>query len=213
MSEKNSMSVLDTINLFRNEASSNELGAGVHENIRITKIDTERRKDRNNVVIKRHLFITFKKFNKNDEDIGEKEVSFFDVDPVGKSPIKSLAYFISDVRSILSCYYTEEELDEKFDPIKDALFPDGMEEDIDENDFTIDNISKYIKKVKDFSKIEKITDELFYDLMKDKIGFSSKFLRLKLEESSNGKFIQLPRYGAFIEPADVKKEESLILNA
>jgi hypothetical protein len=71
----------DILNIFNEQASSSELGAGVHERVRLITIDPERRKDNNGNLIKKQLFLKFKKFNKEGVDIGEKDVSFFLVDP------------------------------------------------------------------------------------------------------------------------------------
>jgi hypothetical protein len=39
----------------------------------------------------------------------------------------------------------------------------------------------------------------FNKLLSDKIGFDSKAFRLKLEESKDAKYIQIPRYDRFVE--------------
>jgi hypothetical protein len=65
MSDKNNDLVgnenaFDILNIFNEQASSSEL-AGVHERVRLITIDPERRKDNNGNLIKKQLFLKFKK--------------------------------------------------------------------------------------------------------------------------------------------------------
>jgi hypothetical protein len=39
-----------------------------------------------------------------------------------------------------------------------------------------------------------------FNKLSDKIGFDSKAFRLKLEESKDAKYIQIPRYDRFVKP-------------
>jgi hypothetical protein len=50
---------IDILNIFNEQASSSELGAGVHERVRLITIDPERR-DNNGNLIKKQLFLKFK---------------------------------------------------------------------------------------------------------------------------------------------------------
>jgi hypothetical protein len=54
------------------------------------------------------------------------------------------------------------------------------------------------------------TSDQFNKLLSDKIGFDSKAFRLKLEESKDAKYIQIPRYDRFVEKAGVEKEDSVL---
>jgi hypothetical protein len=50
----------DILNIFNEQASSSELGAGVHERVRLITIDPERRKDNNGNLIKKSCFLSSK---------------------------------------------------------------------------------------------------------------------------------------------------------
>ena len=205
--------VFDILNIFNEQASSSELAAGVHERVRLISIDPERRKDNNGNVIKKQLFLKFKKFNKSGEDVGEKEISFFMIDAAKDSSIDNLHTFLSQTRELLSLYYTNEEIEESFDPLA-VLYDadnDDREEDVVAADFNYNVIRKKVfKKESDFVKVEKAICSSFYAMLKDKVGFDSTPFRLKLEESQDAKYIQIPRFDRFVEKAGVSKEDSVL---
>lgn len=203
----------DILNIFNEEASSSELGAGVHERVKLITVDPERRKDNNGNLVKKQLFLKFKKFTKEGVDVGEKEISFFLIDSAKDSAVNNLYTFIAQTRELLSVFLTEEEITESFDPL--SVLYDGDNDDREDDavceDFTYDLIKKRVlKKEKSFTDVETAICQQFTELLKDKIGFDSKSFRLKLEESSDAKYIQIPRFDRFVEPAGVPKEESVL---
>ena len=202
----------DIVSMFEQGATTSELQAGVHEKIRLVSIDPERRKDREGVLVKKQLFLKFKKFGKGGEDIGEVNVSFFMIDPAKDSAINNLHSFLSQTREILSVYIPEEELNEKFDPLSALVAPENeMTEDELAKNFTYDLIKKKIlRKASQFTLVEETICKQFSDLLEDKVGFESDFIRLKLEMSNEGNYIQIPRFDRFIEKADVAKENSAL---
>jgi hypothetical protein len=52
---------------------------------------------------------------------------------------------------------------------------------------------------RNFTDVELAICDQFNKLLSDKIGFDSKAFRLKLEESKDAKYIQIPRYDRFVE--------------
>lgn len=204
-SENAGFNVLD---FFKEQASSGGLGAGIHNNVRLISADPERRKDNNGNLIKKQLFLKFKKFDKNGTDIGEKEISFFLVDPTKDSAINNLHSFLSQIQELLSIYYTQAEIDESFDPIG-VLYTEGDE--FDESTFTYDNIKgNHLKKAKSYTAVEKAACEQFASMVEDKIGFESETFRFKLEESQDAKYIQIPRFDRFVEKMSVDEKKSVL---
>lgn len=203
----------DILNIFSEQASSSELGAGVHERVRLISIDPERRKDNNGNLIKKQLFLKFKKFNSEGIDVGEKDISFFLVDPSKESAIDNLHAFISQTKEILSIFISNKELEDRFNPLG-VLYDadnDDREDAAVEADYKYDMLKKKVmKKEKNFTDVELAICAQFADLLSDKIGFESTPFRLKLEESSDAKYIQIPRFDRFVEKAGVEKEDSVL---
>jgi hypothetical protein len=205
--------VFDVFNVFSEEATSAGLGVGIHERIRLISIDNGKRKDGNNNVINKQLYLKFKQFNKAGDDIGEKEISFFVTDAIKDSAVGNLFSFIAQTREILSLFCTEDEITEGFDPIGvlyDAEGETRKEAKIIE-DFKYDVIKKKVlKKSAQFKSVEQAVGEQFKGLLETKIGFKSQMFRLKLEESQDAKYIQIPRFDRFVEKASVKKDDSML---
>jgi len=194
--------------LKRNERTL-ELSAGVHNNVKLIEVDVDDRKDGSGNRIKKQLFLTFKKLDENGDAIGEKEISFFDIDPVKDYAVDNLLSYISSVRDILEVFIPEKTIDKKFDPLQALL--EKNEEGIDEKEFYFDNIKKTrLKKMSKYKLVEEAIRKQFYSLVKSKIGYDSISLRLKLEEDKNN-YINIPRYGAFIEKGSIDKKESRLI--
>lgn len=212
MSEETKASAFNVFNVFSEEATSAGLGAGIHERVRLIAIDTEARKDNNNNLIKKQLYLKFKQFNKAGDDIGEKEISFFITDAIKDSAVGNLFSFISQTRELLSLFCTEEEITEGFDPIAVLLdSEDTRDEEEIIKDYRYDVIKKKVlKKSAQFKEVEKAVGAQFDALLSEKIGFKSQMFRLKLEESQDAKYIQIPRFDRFVERSSVKKDDSML---
>lgn len=197
--------------LFKEVTSSGNLGEGVHDNVRLISIDISKRKDKNNKPLKMQLFLKFKKYDKDNNDIGEKEISFFMLDAAKNTVISNLITYLVQVKSILAIYCTEEAI-LAFDPLN-ALIEATADEDVKDEDLQEDVIRKtYLKKSSGFKVIEEAIKNQFFALLEDKIGTDSDFIRLKLEESRDGKYIQIPHFNQFVEKMEVKKIDSLLYN-
>lgn len=197
--------------ILKRNAKSTELPAGIHNNVHLVKVEIDDRKDNSGNRIKKQLFLTFKKVDEEGNVIGEKEVSFFDIDPVKEYALDNLHTYIVSVISILESFVSEKIIKTKFDPLKVLLEADEKEDDIS-SEFKFDAIKKArLKKMSKYRMIEKAIREQFYAIVKTKIGYDSVSLRLKLEEDKNN-YVQIPRYGHFIERDSVTKKESKLIS-
>jgi len=215
------MSGFNFENLFQDQVASSELPAGVHENVKLISVDISKRKDFNGKALKKQLFLKFKKYDNEGRDIGEKEVDFFLLDPEKKEVINHLRTYIEQVMQLLKLYYTEEELlnDEKglFDPLAKLFNEDthalGNREDGLDSDFAFDNIKKNVlNKNSMYKEVSEAINTNFFELIEDKIGVDSDSFRLKLIESKDKEFIQIPQYSKFVERTSVSKEDSELYN-
>lgn len=198
--------------IFADVTSSTSLGEGIHENVRLVSVDIEKRKDRNNKPLKMQLWLKFKKYDKDNNDVGEKEISFFMLDPTKESVINNLITYMQQLQSVMSIYVNEEVIDAKFDPIN-AIVGAKSNDDITDDDLNSEVIRKTVlTKSSHFKVVEQAIKEQFLDVVKDHIGPSSEMFRLKLEESRDGKYIQIPMFAEFIEKTSVDKSASLLYN-
>lgn len=203
------------LDFFSEDAKSGEMGVGVHENVKLIGVDPELRRDKNNNVISKQLFLRFKKFNKKNEDVGEKEISFFFVDATKDYADKSLSGFIRQSMEVLGLFLTPDEIEKGFDPIAvwvEESGYEGTEEELRES-LLHDNFKKtFLSKAKAYKVIEEATRNQVAKLLKKKIGFESLSFRLKLEANDDGKYIQIPRYGKFVEASTIDRKDSMLYN-
>ena len=196
--------------ILKKNVRSPELIAGVHDHVHLVGIDIDDRKDKSGNRIKKQLFLTFKKLNEEGEVVGEKEISFFDIDPVKDFALDNLCSYVGRVEDLLKVFISDKDIDKGYDPLS-ALLDDGEDSDDVKDEFKFDAIKKSrLKKMSGYKKVEKAVQEHFYELLKDEIGHDSVPLRLKLEEDKNN-YVNLPRYGAFVEKASVKKKNSKLI--
>ena len=204
----------DILNIFSEQASSSELGAGVHERVRLISASGERRKDSNGNLVKKQLFLKFKKFSKDNVDLGEKEISFFIVDASKDTAINNLLNFTAQVTEILSLFYTPTELEEKFDPFGRVFYNadnDDRDEEAVKADYHNTKIKKaVIKNEKGFTAVQAAICADAAALLAPFCGFEGPIFRLKLVESDDNKYIEIPRFDPFVEKAGVDKESSVL---
>ena len=204
----------DILNIFSEQASSSELGAGIHERVRLISASGERRKDSNGNLVKKQLFLKFKKFSKDNVDLGEKEISFFIVDASKDTAINNLLNFTAQVTEILSLFYTPTELEEKFDPFGRVFYNadnDDRDEEAVKADYHNTKIKKaVIKNEKGFTAVQAAICTDAAALLAPFCGFEGPIFRLKLVESDDNKYIEIPRFDPFVEKAGVDKESSVL---
>lgn len=187
---------------------SKGLTAGVHENVRLVSIDPKLRKDKNENIINKQLFVKFVKYTEDDEVLGEREISFFMLDPERDFVVSNLADYLLELRSILGLFYTKEEIDEKFN-VLDVLINEEWSEDEVTAFFDYDNIgSKVLTKDSQYKKLQQNIRDTFWDILKDNIGYESDFVRLKLVTDDTGEYVQIPKNVTFVERSTVSKESS-----
>ena len=204
----------DILNIFSEQASSSELGACIHERVRLISASGERRKDSNGNLVKKQLFLKFKKFSKDNVDLGEKEISFFIVDASKDTAINNLLNFTAQVTEILSLFYTPTELEEKFDPFGRVFYNadnDDRDEEAVKADYHNTKIKKaVIKNEKGFTAVQAAICTDAAALLAPFCGFEGPIFRLKLVESDDNKYIEIPRFDPFVEKAGVDKESSVL---
>jgi hypothetical protein len=204
----------DVLNIFSEQATSSELGAGVHERVRLISVSGERRKDNNGNLVKKQFFLKFKKFSKDDVDLGEKEVSFFLVDASKDSAVNNLLNFTAQVVELLGIFYSPSELEEKFDPFGRVFYNadnDDRDEDTVKADFHNTRIKKaVIKNEKGFTAVQNAICQDAAALLAPFCGFEGPIFRLKLVESDDNKYIEIPRFSQFVEKAGVDRESSVL---
>jgi len=184
------------LNSLLNNAKKPELGFGIHQNCKITAVNNIPRTNKNGEVMSATNFTTFTQYDSTGAAVGEKEIQWFKHDPTSEYSDSQLFSALEQLTSILYLHCTEQEVDTNFD----NLF---KKYDI-ENKAGLDELSNTEKSLEFYDDMSKI----YVGLLTPKLNTVE--VKLKLVYTSNLKYIQLPRYGAFIEAQSVPENESLL---
>lgn len=182
--------------LNRVKPSSTFLEAGIHQNCVISDYESISDSSKN-----KQTFITFIKLDDNEKEVGRTTVSWFIFDHNGDYVYPNFQEYMVQLDGILKLYYTEDEIDAKFDPFRNT----DVESVID--------IEDQIKRKSELSTIFKNVHEDLEALLRPvvnaytKSDFSRKS-RLKLILKNN--YVNPPSYGNFVESMDINKEDSVL---
>jgi hypothetical protein len=200
-------------NLLKSKVNATDLEEGIHENVFLVSIDINDRKDHTGTKIKKQCFLMFKKIDSEGGIIGQKEISFFFVDPVKEYALDNLIELVQQIKCLLSAYLSDKDILKKYNPVSVLIEKD---EEITEElgkEFLYDNIRNTRLKMKsNYAKVENAAKDQLNKLLGKKIGLDSIPLRFKLVEDKN-KYIQIPRFGTYVESMDVSRSDSSLIQA
>lgn len=170
-----------------------KLSKGIHDNIVITKVDTEDRKSKG-VPIKKMLYITFATVDpETRKRKNEVEVAWWTLDPSSEYFFSNLREFCVQLQGILTCYMSDD----------DAF--EAMSKVFDEFEFkSVAEIEETKWKRKDVDLVQTSLKDAFAAAISPFVGVNSPLIRLKLTTDSKGENVALPSYGSFTEPMSVK---------
>jgi hypothetical protein len=195
------------------EARKANIGYGIHDNVVITAVSNDQRKNKDNEKINRNTYIKFGKLNDKGAIVAEKEVNWFNLDGSNEY---AAGNFISQLEqlSYIAGIYVGMEDDSKWNTAVVKVF-DACEIDLPEGtepeqvDTWRDEVLKVELKDKETCKdlIQGLGDA-FCKLVSKKIGKESQPMRFKVTYDKSGKYLQQPRYGSFVESMEVEAEDT-----
>lgn len=161
-------------------SNKNSLDFGINENCRIIKIDNTERK-REGEVIRKNTFITFAKYNKNNEIIGQNEFSYFNFDSNSEHVAENFVSQLSQMFHIV----------ELLNPDKISEFnpTDGIK---DENE-----LNKILTTQKLASALQAKMFEQFESVLSEVVGDNCPLLAVKIVTEKTGQYLNLPRDAKF----------------
>jgi len=185
------------------EAKKSEIAFGIHENCVVLSVNNDVRKNKDNEVIKRNCFTVFGKLNNVNEIVAEKEISWFNIDPSTEWAYDNFFTQLEQMTAIVDALFPVAEGEKD---VWDLAFEQILAEE--EVELTKDSLEKAIKNKKTCASIVKSLGDTYVELLSDLVGPESQRVRLKIVYDSNGKYLQQPKYNAFVESMEVDKEDS-----
>lgn len=192
-----------------NKGKAQDLEEGIHDHCRILEIDIQPRENNQGEKIKRNTYIKFGKFSENGKrKIAEKEISWFNIDPTSQYVMDNFREQIIQMAGILKAYYPEDEVLTKFDIFKGVKgFESAMNED---TTLEVEELEDALKDKPRATMLLTNAIVTFYEMMKGKFGYDSQLLRIKITFDKNGKYIQQPSYGNFVESMEIPEDKSTL---
>lgn len=177
------------------QAKKVELGHAIHENCVITEVTVKGRPDKDNKASKWNCVTKFTKKDDKGAVIGEKEVSWYDLDFTNEHVSGRFATQITQLVNILECYITPEEVNALLDPI------------LAEFDIVDEETRDAILKDKD--NCANLMDDIAKAYTKEMVShLNGEPVRLKLVFDNKGKYVSSPMFNDFVEPMTVEISDS-----
>lgn len=177
------------------KAKKAELGHDIHENCVITEVTVKGKPDKENKASKWNCVTKFVKHDDKGNNIGEKEVSWYDLDFSNEHVVGRFSTQILQLVNILECFITPEEVNAILDPIL--------------ADFDITDEESRDAILHDKDNCSNLMDDIAKAYTKEMINhLNTKPVRLKLTFDGKGKYVSSPMFNDFVERMDVTKEDS-----
>jgi hypothetical protein len=178
-----------------NQAKKVELGHAIHENCVITEVSVKGKPDKDNKASKWNCLTKFTKMDDKGAVIGEKEVSWYDLDFTNEHVSGRFTTQITQIVNILECYITPEEVNALLDPIL--------------ADFDITDEESRDAILKDKDNCTNLMDDIAKAYVKEMVNhLNGAPVRLKLTFDNKGKYVSAPMFNDFVEPMTTPLAES-----
>jgi len=187
------------------QARKEEIGYGIHENCVILAISNDIRKNKDSLVIPRNCYTKIGQLNENNEITHEKEISWFNLDPTSEWVYENLMSQLEQMSAIVDTL-RDPSTDGKdiWDMAFEAILTDEKVE------LNIEAFKAALKVKKTCDNILKALGDTYTELLEPLVGPDSLKLRFKVVYDNNGKYLQQPKYGAFVESMDKPAEDFIL---
>jgi hypothetical protein len=177
------------------KAKKAELGHDIHENCIITEVSVTGKPNKEGQPSKWNCVTKFVKYDSKNNNIGEKEVSWYELDFNSDFVKSKFTSQISQLVNILECFITAEEVNDIFDPIL--------------GDFEITDEESLESILTDKENCKNLMDDISKAYVKEMINhLNDKPVRLKLVFDNKGKYVGPPMFNELVESMETPKEES-----
>jgi hypothetical protein len=177
------------------KAKKAELSHDIHENCVITEVTVKGKPDKDNKASKWNCVTKFVKKSDKGDVLGEKEVSWYDLDFSNEHVSSKFSVQIQQLVNILECYITPSEVNAIIDPIL--------------ADFEITDKESLDAILTDKDNCTNLMEDIAKAYVKEMINhLNSDPIRVKLVFDNKGKYVSAPMFNDFVESMSVSKEDS-----
>lgn len=197
------------------EARKAELGYGIHQNVVLTAADNEQRKTKDGEKINRNTYLTFSQLDDKGNIVAEKEISWFNLDPTSEYLIGNFMAQLEQMTAIMDIYHpvtsSKDKWMAKFSKLLEKYDIEEGEEETTEN---VEQLKADLKEIlSDKESCQSFMNDLsdaFCSMVGKKMGKDSQPMRFKVVFDYRGKYLQQPKYNAFVESMEIDEEDSVL---
>lgn len=194
---------MSILNSLLADAKKPEIPFGIHGNCKLTGFHRGEKHKNDGTVIKLNGFTTFSLYKgdpKKKKVTHQKEISWFNIDTTNAQAYDNFVTQMQQMEGILSCYYTKKEIGKDFDFFRSS--------DID----TVEEFEEIFSTPKEVQKVHAQMVDNYFDMIEALLEEGTdKMLRIKMVYSFNGRNLQAPRYGVFVESEDIAVEDTTLM--
>ena len=195
------------LNELMSNARKADIGFGIHKNCVVLSVSNDERKTNDGELVKRNCYTTFGQLNDKKAVVGEKTVSWFNLDNTSEYVYDSFFNQLDQMTCIMNVFHPEG----KKDPWEDAFLAILEEEEIEtgRNETELEaNLREALADKATCKSLMKSIGDAYVELLENKVGAKSQPIRLKIVYDKNGKYLQQPKFEGFVESMEISDEDS-----
>jgi len=194
---------MSLLNELMSKSRKSDIGYGIHENCVVLEVSNDVRKNKDGVAMKRNCYTKIGQLDDSNEIIAEKEVSWFSVDPTSEYAYDN---FFSQLEQLTAIVDAVRPKDEDGKDLWDLAFDAILTEE--EIEHSVEGLKEALKEKKKCNSLMQMLGDTYVEILSPLVGVKSPKIRFKVVYDNNGKYLQQPRYGEFVEPMDIDLSES-----
>jgi len=193
------------------QARKADIGFGVHPNCVVLEVSNKERKTKEGEKITRNCYTKFGQMNDAGTITAEREISWFNIDNKSEYAFDNLKTQLTQMTAIVDAVCPVGKKD-KWEEIVDGIFAEELEIELDGDDVdaTEKEIEEAIKDKETCNALMQSLGDAYVKMLDKKVGEASNPVRFKVVYEKQGKYLQQPRYGVFVEPMDTPEEDSIL---
>lgn len=184
-----------------------DIGFGIHTNCVVLSASNEKRKNKDGEVVKRNCYTTIGQLDKDGNTVGEKTISYFNLDNTSEYVYDNFFTQLDQLTSIIDVYYPTD----KKDIWGDAFLAILEEEEVEVGENAAEceaNLRAAMADKETCNNIITAIGDVYAELIGKVAGKDSQPIRFKVVYDKSGKYLQQPKFEAFVESMEVSDEDS-----
>jgi len=200
---------MSLLNQLLSEARKAEIGFGIHKNCVITSATNDIRKSKEGEVIKRNCYTKFEILGEDGKSTAEKEISWYNIDPTSDYAFNSFFSQLEQMTAIVDVLVPATGKKDVWSDVFDEILEKyEVELDVEDAEGSKSALEVAMKDKETFVGIMDDLIESYVEIVGKKCGLKSAPMKLKVVFDPKGRYLQQPKFDAFVESMEISDEDS-----